>query len=68
MGLTWNLSAAIATFALLLIGGAIYNKAKDKRDSPLYNIANKFKKKKPEEMMNNEIHYKRLSHKGGIKL
>ncbi len=67
MGLTWNLGALIATIALLLIGGAVYNKAKDKKDSPLYRVINKFKRKKTDEMVNEEIHYKRLSHKGGVK-
>ena len=68
MGLKWSLSALIATIALVLIGGAIYNKAKEKKDSPLYRIANKFKRKNKDEMVNEEIHYKRLSHRGGIKL
>ncbi|GAF92387.1 unnamed protein product [marine sediment metagenome] len=68
MGLRFSLSALIATIALVLIGGAIYNKAKEKKDSPLYRIANKFKRKKTDEMVNQEVHYKRLSHRGGIKL
>lgn len=68
MGLTWSLSAAIATMALLLIGGAIYNKAKEKQDSPLYRIAQKFKRNKQDDtMMDETIHYKRLSHKSGVK-
>jgi len=67
MGLVWNLSAAIATVALLLVGGAVYNKAKNKKDSPLYRIMDKFKRKKTDEMVNEDIHYKRLSHKGGLK-
>lgn len=68
MALVWNMSAAIATFALVLIFGAIFNKAKDKKDSPLYKIAEKWKRKKQEDTMVEESkHYKRLSHKGGIK-
>jgi hypothetical protein len=68
MGLEWSLSAAIATFVLLFILGAIYNKAKDKKDSPLYKIAQKLKRKKQEDTMIDEtIHYKRLSHKSGVK-
>ena len=67
MGLVWSLSAAIATVALLLIGGAVYKKARETKDSPLYSIMNKFKRKKEEEMTEETIHYKRLSHKGGIK-
>lgn len=68
MGLVWNMSAAVATLALVLVFGAVFNKAKEKKDSPLYKVINKFKRKKTDDMINEEIHYKRLSHRGGIKL
>ena len=69
MGLVWSLSAAIATGVLVFIFGAIYNKAKEKKDSPLYSIVSKIKKKKNEEgdIIDESKHYKRLSHKGGVK-
>ncbi len=67
MGLVWNMSAAIATVAILLIGGAIYKKGKNKKDSPLYGLMDKFKKKNKEETGEETIHYRRLSHKSGIK-
>ena len=68
MGLTWNLSAAVATIALLLIGGAIWNKARSKKDSPIYKMIEKFKRKKDDEDMYDEQNkYRRLSHSRGIK-
>lgn len=67
MGLTWSLSAAIATVALLLIGGAIVSKAKHKKDSPLYRVMERFKRKKTEDPIEDNLKYKRLSHKGGVK-
>lgn len=69
MGLTWNLSAAIATLAVVLVFGAIFNKAKTKKDSPIYRIVNKFKRKRPEDEMEEQqmYNYKKLTHKGGVK-
>lgn len=67
MGLIWNTAAFIATIALLLICGAVFNKAKEKKDSPLRKIVEKFKRKKFREIGDDSIHYKRLSHKGGVK-
>ena len=67
MGITWSLSALIATIAVLLIGGAIYKKGKEKKDSPLYGIMNKFKRKNNEEMVTEDIRYRRLSHRDGVK-
>lgn len=69
MGLVWSLSAAIATIVLLAIVLSIYNKAKNKKDSPLYAIAEKAKgwKRKTDETNDDTKHYKRLSHRGGIK-
>ncbi len=68
MGLVWNFSAAVATVAVILIFGAIINKAREKKDSPIYKIINKFKRKKPEDDMElYQEHYRRLSHKGGLK-
>lgn len=67
MGLTWNLAALIATIAILLIIGAVWNKAKQKKDSPLYKLISKFKRDKNEDMIPEQTTYRRLSHKGGIK-
>jgi hypothetical protein len=68
MGLVWSLSALVATIAVVLVFGAIINKAREKRDSPLYRLINKFKRKKDENLdFDQDIHYKRLSHKSGVK-
>lgn len=68
MGLTWSLSAFVATIALVLIFGAIWNKARTKKDSPLYRVIEKFKRKKPgDEQELDEKHYRRLSMRGGLK-
>lgn len=68
MGLTWNLSAAIATIALILISGAVWNKARQKKDSPLYRLVEKLRRKKPEDdMIYDEKKYRRLSLRSGLK-
>lgn len=68
MGLTWNLSALIATIAVLLIFGAVWNKARQRQDSPLYKLMEKMKGMKKENMDSDENKkYKRLSHRGGLK-
>jgi len=68
MGLTWNFSAVVATIALLAVFGAIWAKMKAKKDSPIYKLLKRFRRKKSEEEMNNnEIQYRRISHRGGIK-
>lgn len=68
MGLVWNLSAFITTIAILLIFGAIWNKAKNKKDSPLNKLIDKFRfRKKEDSSFDDEKHYKRLSHKSGLK-
>lgn len=62
----WNLSAAIATFAVVMIFVAVYKKGKNNKDSPLYKVAAKFTKKDTDGM-EEEVHYKRLPHRGGLK-
>lgn len=69
MGLTWSLSALVATVAVLIVFGAIWSKAKAKKDSPAYRIMNKFKRTKSDDDItpNEEKHYRRIYHRGGIK-
>lgn len=69
MGLVWSLSALVATFAVLAVFGAIWNKMKQKKDSPLYSLMDKIKRKKDNtfEGLNETTHYRRLSHKAGVK-
>jgi len=67
MGLVWNMSAFIATIALLLIGGAIWSKAKSKSDSPINRIIERFKRKKPEQEVYDETKYYRRIKPGGVK-
>ncbi len=68
MALTFNFSAIVATIALILVFGSIYNKMRQKKDSPLYKVSQKFKRKKDEDTPQEETqYYKRLSHKGGVK-
>lgn len=68
MGLVWNFSAAVATVALALVFGAIIAKAKEKKDSPIYKIINKFKRNKEEDTnMEEQKTYRRIYQRGGIK-
>jgi len=68
VGIKWSLSAFIATIVLVLIGGAIFNKAKSKKNSPIFKVIAKIKGlKNDEKEINSPDYYRRLSHKGGIK-
>ena len=68
MGLIWSLPAAVATGAILILGLIIFDKMKSKKDSPLRKIIERFKRNPRNEFsMNDDVYYKRLSHKGGIK-
>lgn len=70
MGLVFSMSAAVATFALLAVFGAIWVKARSKKDSPLYLIYEKYFKRSNREKdmsVDETKHYKRLSHRGGLK-
>jgi len=66
--LVWNFSAFLSTIILILIGLAIYDKAKKKKDSPIYRLINRFKRKEEDNnISDNELHYKRIYHRGGFK-
>jgi len=67
MGLVWNSSAIIATIVLILIGASIISKLKQNKDSIINKTINRFKYKKDDEENNEQIYYKKIINKGGVK-